>query len=221
MSNYDINSNPALVRLMIENAKKATKKRREEYPDSLIPHFEKELRELGFEFEISNQILCFMPKHKETIWPIAIKYYKAAKYDNEKAYFIGFFLHKGFEEVVPMLLADFYSLDTPRLVRERITDALWKIRSKKYIEDYLKIISNPEYKTSRVFITLLVSELKVEEAIPFIVNMLDDTELGGIAVRALGNYKREEFRLYFERFETHKNSGWRKYAKAALTKLEK
>jgi hypothetical protein len=219
MSNYDINSNPALVKLMIENAKKATKKYLEEHPGSLIPLFEKELRELGFEFEISNQILCFMPKHKETILPIAIRYYKAAKYDNEQAYFIGFFRFKGFEEVVPMLLEDFYNPDTPKLTRERIGDALWEIRSKKYIDEYLKILSTPEYENDYLFIAHLVSGLKVEAAIPIFIKMLDNENICALGVIALGKYKREEFRPYFERFENDKNSFLKKSAKAALKKL--
>lgn len=76
MSNYDINSNPALVKQMIENSKKASEKYFAEHPDSLIPPFEQELRDLGFRFEISEQIKQFLPKHKKTILPIAIKYYR-------------------------------------------------------------------------------------------------------------------------------------------------
>lgn len=40
MSNYDINSNPALVKRMIENSKKASEKYFAQHPDSLIPLFE-------------------------------------------------------------------------------------------------------------------------------------------------------------------------------------
>lgn len=80
MSNYDINSNPALVKQMIENSKKASEKYFAEHSDSLIPPFEQELHNLGFQFEISEQIKQFLPKHKKTILPIAIKYYQQATY---------------------------------------------------------------------------------------------------------------------------------------------
>jgi hypothetical protein len=221
MSNYDINSNPALVKRMIELEKQDDKRYYAEHPDSLIPPFEQELRELGYEFEVSSQIKGFMPKHKETILPIAIKYYQQAKYDNEKNHFLSFFHFKGFEEVVPMLLDDFYSPDTSRLTREFISDTLYQIRSKKYIDDYLKILSNPEYEHYCLFITLLVSSLKVEAAIPIFIKMLDNEKICALGVRALGNYNRTEFRSYFERFENDKRSDVRKYAKAALKKLEK
>lgn len=52
MSHYDINSNPALDKQIIENSKKAYEKYLVEHPDSIIPPFEQELRNLGFQFEI-------------------------------------------------------------------------------------------------------------------------------------------------------------------------
>ena len=53
-----------------------------------------ELKKMGFEFEISNQTLGFMPKNKKTILPIAIKYYQLAKNQNrvnEQNHFLSFF----------------------------------------------------------------------------------------------------------------------------------
>ena len=72
MSNYDINSNPALVKQMIENSKKASEKYFAEHSDSLIPPFEQELHNIGFQFEISEQIKQFLPIHKKTICPLPL-----------------------------------------------------------------------------------------------------------------------------------------------------
>lgn len=131
-----------------------------------------------------------------------------------------FFYFKGFEEVIPMLLGDFCSSDTPRLTREFIASTLYQIRSKKYVDEYLKILSNPEYEQYYLFIALLVSSLKVEEAIPIFIKMLDNEKTRVVSIQALRKYKREEFRPYFKRFENDKNSLLRKYARAALKKLE-
>ena len=205
MSNYDINSNPALVKLMIMNAKEGEEKYFFEHPDSLIPLFMSELREMGYGFEISSQIKGFMPKHKDIILPIAVRYYQNAKYDNEKDYFLSFFHFKGFEEVIPMLLDDFYS-EIPSLPRASIGDTLYEICSKKYSDDYIKIISNPKNGISRAPVILLVGKLKIEKAIPILIDLLDDNDVRAHAIIALGNYKREEFRQYFEKFENSKNS---------------
>ena len=221
MSNYDINSNPALVKRMIESAKKASEKHRAEHPDSLIPPFEQELRDLGFHFEISNQIQGFMPKYKKIILPIVIRYYRQAKYDNEKNFFISLFHYKGCDEVVPMLLDDFYSDKAPSLTRECIGEALRAIRSKKYINDYLKIISNPQYGLARAPIFSLVGSLKVEQAIPILVNLLKtDEEWAPYALKTLGAYKRAELRPYFESFVNSSDANLRKIACTALKKLD-
>ncbi len=223
MSNYDINSNPALVKLMIENEKKAAKEYLEKNPDSLIPKFEQELRDFGLEFGISSQTYSFMPKHKETILPLAIKYYQQAKKqlkDNEQNHFLKFFHSKGFEEVIPMLIEDFHSPSTQNPTRWFIADCLYQIRSKKYIDDYLKIISNSAYGMDRQMIVLLIGKLKVEKAIPVLINLLDDSDVTGHAINALSQYKREEIRPYFERFLNHKNSYYRREAQKAIKKLD-
>lgn len=94
MSNYDINSNPALVKRMIENSKKASEKYFAEHPDSLIPSFEQEVRELGFQFEIAEQIKQFLPRYKDLILPIYIKYYKKLCMIMRKTFLLVFFTIK-------------------------------------------------------------------------------------------------------------------------------
>lgn len=218
-----INSKPELVRQWIEREKDNHQKYLADHPDSLIPAFHNDLRNLGFEFEISNQIMQFLPIHKAEILPLAVKYYQQAREklkDNEQNYFLGFFHFKGFEEVVPMLLEDFYSPNTSRLTREFIGESLRVIRSKKFINDYLKIISSPKYGTGRLAIISLVGKLKVDAAIPLFIEMLEDEKLRSHAISALGDYKREEFRPYFKRFENDQNTYLKKYAKSALKKLD-
>ncbi|MBP3415162.1 MAG: HEAT repeat domain-containing protein [Clostridia bacterium] len=220
----DINKDPALLRAWIDRAKAEEETHRKENPDSLIPLFENELRELGFEFEISNQTLGFMPKHKKTILPIAVKYYQLAKQQqryNEQDHFLSFFHFKGFDEVIPMLIEDFHSPMTPDITRWFIADRLYQIRSKHYVDEYLKIISNSQYGINRQMLILLVGKLKVEKAIPILIDLLEDEDVRLHAICALGDFKKEEFRPYFERFKDSKQPGWRKYSNAALKKLDR
>ena len=217
MSNYDINSNPSLVKRMIEQYK-AHEEQMKMNPDSILLNFKQELLNLGFNFQVLNQAESLLPKYKDTVLPVVIKYYKMAKLKNEKQYLLGWFHHKGLEEVVPMLLEDYYS-NNPDIDKWAIGDRLYQIRSKKYIDDYLKIISNPSYGQDRQMIVLLLGKLKEESAIPILIDLLEDEEVRLQAICALGQFKREEFRCYFERFQNSTHSGWRKYAKTALKKL--
>ena len=69
-------------------------------------------------------------------------------------------------------------------------------------------------------IILLVGKLKAEAAIPILIDLLEDEGVRLQAIVALGDFKRKDFRPYFERFQNAKHPGWRKYAKAALKKIE-
>mgnify|MGYP007114017856 FL=1 len=61
-----------------------------------------------------------------------IKYYKKAKLKNEKQYLLGWFHHKGLEEVVPMLLEDYYSNNSD-IDKWAIGDRLYQIRSENIL----------------------------------------------------------------------------------------
>ncbi len=218
VSNYDINSNPNLAKHMLEQYK-ASEEQMEKNPDSVLPAFKHELLNLGFNFQVLNQAESLLPKYKDTVLPVVIKYYKMAKLKNEKQYLLGWFHHKGLEEVVPMLLKDYYSNNSD-IDKWAIGDRLYQIRSKKYIDDYLKIISDSSYGQDRQMIILLVGKLKAEAAIPILIDLLEDEGVRLQAIVALGDFKRKDFRPYFERFQNAKHPGWRKYAKAALKKIE-
>ena len=68
-------------------------------------------------------------------------------------------------------------------------------------------------------IILLVGKLKVKAAIPILINWLEDEGVRLQAIAALGDFKQENVRQYFERFQNSTHPGWRKYAKSALKKL--
>lgn len=218
----DINNNPNMIKVWIDNEKAAEEQYYKDNPDSLIPLFEKELRDLGFEFETSNQAVGFIPEHKELIAPIAAKYYQLAKNfekPNEQNFFIRFLCIKGLDDVIPMLLEDYYFEKTADLTRWFISDCIYQIRSKNFIREYLDIVSSRVFGRNRQMIVLLLGKLKEESAIPTLIDLLEDEEVRLQAICALGEFKREEFRCHFERFQNSTHPGWRKYAKAALKKI--
>lgn len=75
----DTYSESNVIKMRIHNEKEAAERYYIENPDSLIPLFERELRELGFDFEVSSQTFGFIPKYKKDILPIAVRYYQLAK----------------------------------------------------------------------------------------------------------------------------------------------
>ena len=110
MRSGSINKNPALVKRWLDNEKKASKQYYNENPDSLIPQFEKELRDLGFKFDTSSQTFAFIPKHKKEILPIALKYYQRSKNlskSNEQNHFMRFFNIKAWTKLFLCYLKTF------------------------------------------------------------------------------------------------------------------
>lgn len=219
----DTYSESNVIKMRIHNEKEAAERYYIENPDSLIPLFDRELRELGFDFEVSSQTFGFIPKYKKDILPIAVRYYQLAKKHkktNEQMHFMGFFRIKGFDDIVPMLLEDYCSEETDDLTRWFISDCLYYIRSKKFIREYQIISSNRLFGINRQMIVLLLGKLKDDTSVPILIALLEDEEVRLQAICALGEYKRESFRCYFERFKDDTHPGWRKYARAALKKLD-
>ncbi len=134
---------------------------------------------------------------------------------------MGFFRIKGFDDIVPMLLEDYYSKETDDLTRWFISDCLYYIRSRKFVREYQEISSNKIFGINRQMIILLQGKLKEETSVPVLVALLEDEEVCLQAICALGDYKREDFRCYFERFKDDPHPGWRKYARAALRRLDR
>ncbi len=69
-------------------------------------------------------------------------------------------------------------------------------------------------------IILLVGKLKVEAAIPILIDLLEEEDVRLQAIVALGDFKQESLCPYFEQFENAQHSGWRKYARMCLKKLD-
>ena len=222
MTMKNINNNPNLIKLWTDNEKMAEKQYYKENSDSLIPLFEQELRNLGFEFETSNQVFDLSGKHAKAIVPIAIKYYQLAKEldkPNEQNHFMSFFYIKGLDDVIPTLIEDYYSEKTTDLTRWFISDCIYQIRSRHFVKEYLEIAINKTFGQNRQMIVLLLGKLKEEGAISTLISLLEDEDVRLHAICALGEFKREEFRCHFEKFQNSTHPGWRKYAKAALKKL--
>lgn len=220
MSNYNINKNSKLVQLMIQNGKRSNEKYKNNNPESLLFVFEKELKELGYEFEILDQVRGFLPKHKKYIIPTAMKFYEQTNLEQDKRYFLGLFHYKGLEECIPSMLRDMYSEDVSISIKALIAENLRVIHSPNYIDDYLRILSLKELGDSRNPIIALVGDFKVEQAIPMLVSALSEGKnITTNAIEALGKYRKTDLKIYFEKYLNHKNKYYRREAKKALQKL--
>lgn len=65
-----------------------------------------------------------------------------------------------------------------------------------------------------------LGRMKDPRAFDVAVEMLDDEEVDGMAVRALGNLKDARARLFIEPFPEHSDRDLRKLAEKAIRKLD-
>ena len=215
--------NSTVADILINNEKSFQEQYYNTNKNSLILLFHQELRELGFEFETSSQTLAFMPKHKETVLPLAIKYYQMAKHEdktNEQNHFLNFLGFRGLDSIVPFLIKEFKDEKTLDITRWFISDCLYKIRSKKYTTEYLSMVADKTFGINRQMIILLLGKLREESTVPILIDLLEDEEVRLHVICALGEFRKEEFRCHFERFVKSSHPGWRKYSKRALEKLD-
>ena len=199
-------------------------KERREYGDStkIKWRFIEELKQKGLPAEYFYQTKLLMPEHRDIIVPMVMKYYDIATDRVEKAQLISLLYYKGLDNAVPFLIDKLYN-DVPCYDSNdawHICDCIYQIRSKKYIPEYLRIISDPSLGSSRQMLVSLVGEWKIEQSVPILIRLLEDEDVRLHAISALGCFKREEFRPYFERFKDDKHPGWRKYSRIALKKLD-
>lgn len=223
MSWKTVKNNPAFLKQLYDEEVEQEHQYIQSHPNSLLPLFCQELRAIGLVIDFSNQAKCLLPKYKKLIFPIVLKYYRLSqtlRMENEQLFFMGFFRYKGMDEVVPELLAEYRSPQSSDIVKWCISDSLYSIRSIKHANDYIELINNPDYGVNRQLIILLVGKLRLEAAIPSLLQLLEDDKVCMHAISALGDFKREEFRPIFERFSCDSHPGWRKYAKNALNKLD-
>lgn len=188
-------------------------------PKSCVKEFLDCLRELGFQFSVSMQITQFMPKHKDVILPLTVKYYELAETKHERNYFISLMRYPCCKAVVSKLLDSFYkgtSIDD----RECISECIYSIHDKSYAEEYLSIISNEEYGLHRAMFVLLLGRLKYQRAVDEIITLLQDSSLCKYAIIALGNYQNKEFRDYITKYVNSSDPYLSKYAKQALQRMD-
>ena len=193
-------------------------------PDELITLFAEDMQGLGFDCDDYDALAGYMPEHKDTVLPLALKYYqraKAEKRDDTINYFLAFFEHKGLDDLVPMLVEDYISEEFFAATRHMVADCLYTIGSDKYMNEYLGAVKLSSLGSSRQRLISLVGKLKDESAIPTLVELVEDETVCSYALTALAGFEREELRSVFERFADSENPAWRRCARDGLARLDK
>ena len=104
--------------------------------------------------------------------PIVLDYVNQLEADHYQSELIGVLGFRSYEEFVPRLICLYENTRSPRL-RLDISDALFRICSRKYISEYLRIVQKSEYGVSHDFLIDLLCKLRVKETIPILLRLYE------------------------------------------------
>jgi HEAT repeat protein len=89
------------------------------------------------------------------------------------------------------------------------------------LDDIIELVENKAYGIARQMLAISLGNMKSPKAVSVLIELLNDPDVDGHAIMALGKLKSKEARSEIERFITHPNTWIRKEAKKALAKIDK
>ena len=209
--------------------KEENRKRKQEFEEklshsdlTLLYKLYDESRNLGYDIQYPYDYMYIGDKATDLI-PILIKY--IGRFENEgiSDQLIGALGIKNFYEATEFLLKEFKKIKSKSHVMRRwwIAESIASIRDKRFINVYIDLIKDENYKIDTDRFVLLLGEWKNEEALSVILELLSCNEKQIIlaAIKAVGYYKKNELKKFIEPFIAHNDKDIRKLAEKTLQKL--
>lgn len=187
--------------------------------DIVMKQLLNEINDAGYEITDKMQLWTLKKKHIFLI-PILIKYIPRFKTFNRKEFIIRALGVKGFTEATPFLLEEFYNNDNTNY-KWAIGNSFEIILDSRYEEEYIEIVKNSNHGISRQMIVLTLGRLRSEKAVNVLLNLLDDEEVNGHAIIALGYYKDKKLITHIEPFLQHELEWKKREAEKSIKKIEK
>lgn len=183
----------------------------------LIRQLIKEVNNNGFNIQDLNELSTIKRKIKSLI-SILIKYLYLFEEGNFKDTIVGLLGVKGFYDATEILI-NFYNNDMA-IDKWAIGDTLYSIQDKRFEDEYIKMVSDKDNGISRQMIIILLGKLRCEKAIPTLLSLLQDSDVNGHVIMALGYFKNSELIQYIEPFLNHEKGWIRKEAEKAIKKIK-
>lgn len=215
-----------IPRLLHEaSVKTETESRRDlskQYDYAVADRMIAELNGLGYEFSYFADLQYCIITDKRAI-PIFECYIPLFR---ETGFAIGVLPHisqKQYYECTEFLIEQYLRYEQSGkalpVVSNAFDNALVRIRDKRFIGEYCTLISGPEHRDRFYFLMELLSKWKVQEALPIIVNRLENDRQKAPAIISLGNYRDSSYSHLVEPFLSSENRYIRKVAGQALQKM--
>ena len=170
-------------------------------------------------YSINEKSLKKIDKQKDELISGMLTIYQEAKIRQEKYIILDDLYKIGYskDKLVEMIL-DEYNTAQDLLFLWQFGDLLYTFKRQKFLSQYISIIMNPKYGTSRQMIVLLVGKSKKEKVIPYLKELLNDPDVHGHALEALANFVNEDIISIMKQYTDYKVTWIRKVAVKYLKK---
>lgn len=123
----------------------------------------------------------------------------------------------------PALLIEYRKLmNEPDLaIKWAIANALEVVADDNSFIEIVKLVQDPRSGSARKMLTLALGNMKNPHAQDVLIDLLEDDQVAGHAIMALGKLHSIKAYATIERFLNHPNTWVRKEAKKALTRIDK
>ena len=178
-----------------------------------------DVNSMGYSFPDVNDLLRIGPKDRVVI-PVFLRHLRAISNQRHKEFLVRCLGVKGFKEVTPILLEEFYTA-TGDSYKWAIGNSLEIISDKSTLPELVKIAKNEAHGSSRQMIVMAIGKLGGKNEVPVLVDLLQDKEVQGHTVSAIGRIKDPTLIPYVEPFLGHEKTWIRNKAKQVINKLQK
>jgi HEAT repeat protein len=157
-------------------------------------------------------------KKDRVLIPIVLKYLKMAEDNNDKQLFVRCLGVKGFHEASMSLMDECERTDDIHL-KWAIGNTMSIILDPKSIDRMVEFVKCKEHGIARQMFIVALGKLKSEQAIQVLRELLDDQQVCGHVIMALGYYKQFQLVDDVKPFLNHKVTWIRNEAKKTVKKL--
>jgi hypothetical protein len=126
-------------------------------------------------------------------------------------------------DAAPLLVREFHRIEDPggSSLGWAIGNALEVVADDAVFDDLVEIVRDPSYGRARQMIAVALGKMKDPRAVDVLLGLLDDEDVTGHAIMALGRLGAQEARPAIEGCLSHSKPWVRKEAKKALAKIDK
>jgi len=120
-----------------------------------------------------------------------------------------------------LLVEEFRCIDDDNALKWAIGNALSVVADDTVLSDIIEFIKESKHGQAREMLVVALGNMKTPDVKYFLIELLENEDLAGHAIMALGKLKAKEARPAIERLIAHPKSWIRREAKKALAKLDK